>query len=120
MLKGTPWFTGEQTATQNNYSISGMEIIDAAKQAVEAVYPGVISCADILALAARDSSEYVNGSAWTVKLGRRDSTTTNKDLAAADLPFANDNLDVLIDKFAKTGLNAKEMVVLSGEKTRAE
>ncbi|KAJ3689204.1 hypothetical protein LUZ61_018368 [Rhynchospora tenuis] len=34
LLKDTPWFTGEQTALQNNNSIRGMEIIDAAKQAV--------------------------------------------------------------------------------------
>jgi Peroxidase len=36
-------------------------------------------------------------------------------LAAADLPFGNDNLDVLISKFDKKGLNAKEMVALSGK-----
>ncbi|KAJ4778361.1 Peroxidase [Rhynchospora pubera] len=117
LLKDTPWFTGEQTALPNNNSIRGMEIIDAAKRAVEAVCPGVVSCADILSLAARDSSEYVDGPTWTVKLGRRDSTTASRDLAEADLPIAFENLDVLIGKFAKKGLDAKEMVVLSGAHT---
>ena len=117
LLKDTPWFTGEQTALQNNNSIRGMEIIDAAKWAVEAVCPEIVSCADIMALAARDSSETVNGPTWTVKLGRRDSTTANKDLAAADLPFGGDNLDLLIAKFARKGFNAKEMVALSGAHT---
>jgi peroxidase len=116
LLKDTPWFIGEQTALQNNNSIRGMEIIDVSKMAVEAVCPGVVSCADILALAARDSSEYVNGPTWTVKLGRRDSTIANKDLAAADLPLSvsSENLDKLIEKFARKGLNVKEMVALSG------
>jgi peroxidase len=114
LLKDSPWFIGEQTATQNNNSIRGMEIIDAAKWAVEAFCPEVVSCADIVALAARDSSEYVNGPTWTVKLGR-DSTTASKDLAAADLPFGNDDLNVLLSKFSRKGFNAKEMVALSGK-----
>ncbi|KAJ1694544.1 hypothetical protein LUZ63_011242 [Rhynchospora breviuscula] len=117
LLKDTPWFTGEQTTRANNNSIRGMEIIDAAKQAVEAVCPGVVSCADILTLAARDSSEYVKGPTWTVKLGRRDSTTASLDLATADLPLASENLDDLIRKFYIKGLNAKELVVLSGAHT---
>ncbi|KAJ3692907.1 hypothetical protein LUZ60_012002 [Juncus effusus] len=117
LLKDNPWFTGEQTVLQNNNSIRGFEVIDAAKLAVEAICPGVVSCADIVALAARDSSEYVNGPIWTVELGRRDSTTANKDLASANLPIAFEDLDVLISKFARQGLDAKEMVTLSGAHT---
>ncbi|KAJ3683654.1 hypothetical protein LUZ60_013881 [Juncus effusus] len=117
LLKDTPWFIGEQTVLQNNRSIRGFEVIDAIKSAVEAVCPGVVSCADILALAARDSSEYVNGPKWMVKLGRRDSTTASKDLASANLPIASEDLSVLISKFARQGLNPKEMVALSGAHT---
>jgi peroxidase len=91
-----------------------MEIIDAAKAAVETVCPGVVSCADILALAARDSSEYVNGPTWTVKLGRRDSTTANKDLASSDLPLTTATVGELIANFSKKGLNVTDMVALSG------
>ncbi|KAM0016919.1 putative peroxidase [Helianthus debilis subsp. tardiflorus] len=109
--------TNSEKASQANNGVLGYNLIDDAKAAVESVCPGVVSCADILALAARDATVAVRGPSWPVRLGRRDSTTFNADEAASDLPRGNFNLNQLIDNFRRKGLNAREMVALSGSHT---
>ncbi|XP_020184724.1 cationic peroxidase 1 [Aegilops tauschii subsp. strangulata] len=115
---------GEKNAFGNINSLRGFEVIDTIKAAVEQACPGVVSCADILTLAARDGTFLLGGPTWTVPLGRRDSTTASMDLANRDLPppFANlvtnppDGSD-LIARFQRKGLSATEMTVLSGAHT---
>ncbi|KAK9288381.1 hypothetical protein L1049_016836 [Liquidambar formosana] len=77
LLDDTSSFTGEQTAAPNNNSARGFNVVDDIKSKVEDVCPGVVSCADILAIAARDSVAILGGPNWDVKLGRRDSRTAS-------------------------------------------
>ncbi|CAM0907667.1 unnamed protein product [Alopecurus aequalis] len=55
LLADTGSFVGEQGAAPNAGSIRGMNVIDNIKTQVEAICPQTVSCADILAVAARDS-----------------------------------------------------------------
>ncbi|XP_047342538.1 lignin-forming anionic peroxidase-like [Impatiens glandulifera] len=107
----------ERLAIQNANSARGFEVIDAAKVEVERVCPGIVSCADILAVAARDASVAVGGPSWTVKLGRRDSTESKRSLAEANLPRFTSSLQTHIDNFRGKNLNVRDYVALSGSHT---
>jgi hypothetical protein len=55
LLDDTPVFVGEKTAVPNANSLRGFEVVDAIKAQLEQACPETVSCADVLAIAARDS-----------------------------------------------------------------
>ncbi|TVU33225.1 hypothetical protein EJB05_25015, partial [Eragrostis curvula] len=59
LLDDVGTFVREKTALENADSIRGYEVMDDIKLALETVCPGVVSCADILALAAHDGVNLV-------------------------------------------------------------
>ncbi|XP_071688083.1 peroxidase 4-like [Rutidosis leptorrhynchoides] len=118
LLDDTSSFTGEKTAGPNNNSVRGFNVIDDIKKQVEKACPGVVSCADILAISALESVLALTGPSWKVKLGRRDAKTTS--LAAANsgvIPPPSSTLANLINRFQAVGLSTKDMVALSGAHT---
>ncbi|XP_076893845.1 cationic peroxidase 1-like [Bidens hawaiensis] len=117
LLDGTANFIGEKTAGPNNNSIRGFNVIDTIKTQLESQCPGVVSCADILSTAARDSAVALGGPSWTVVFGRRDSTTASLSAANSNLPGPASSLSALISSFSNKGFTANEMVALSGAHT---
>lgn len=77
----------------------------------------LVSCADILAIAARDSVVALGGPSWEVQLGRRDSTRASRTTANTDIPAPNMDLPSLISTFQKQGLDTRDLVALSGAHT---
>ena len=55
LLDDTSSLKGEKTAAPNVDSLRGYDVIDTIKSELESICPDVVSCADILAVAARDS-----------------------------------------------------------------
>lgn len=117
LLDDTSDFTGEKSAKPNTNSLRGFDVIDTIKSQIEKLCPGIISCADIVAVAARDSVVLLGGPSWTVQLGRRDSTTASLSAANSDIPSPSLDLSDLITNFANKGFTAKEMVALAGGHT---
>lgn len=117
LLDDTPTFTGEKNALPNRNSARGFEVIDTIKTRVEAACNSTVSCADILAIAARDGVVLLGGPTWEVPLGRRDATTTSQAAANTQIPSPFSALPALISAFAAKGLTAHDMTALSGGHT---
>lgn len=113
--------TSDNTAEKDagpNLSLAGFDVIEEVKTSLETACPGTVSCADIVALAARDSVSFqFNKLLWKVKTGRRDGTISRKSEALSDIPSPASNFSVLAGQFANKGLHVKDLVVLSGAHT---
>lgn len=110
--------TGSAAEVNNNkhQGLRGQDVIEAAKAAIEDQCPGVVSCADIIALASRDAIAMTNGPSFQVPTGRRDGLSSN--LRDADvLPDVSDSIQVLRNKFAASGLNDRDLVLLTAAHT---
>lgn len=117
LLDDTPTFIGEKTASPNVNSLRGYEVIDAIKERLEDVCPGIVSCADIVTLAARDAVVLAGGPYWEVPLGRKDSRSASLSEANNNIPMPNSNIQTLIAKFLLQGLTVTDMVALVGGHT---
>jgi len=118
LLDNSTTFVSEKYALGNLSSVRGFEVIDTIKKAVEKACPRTVSCADILAIAYRDSAVAVGFvPEYPVSLGRRDSLTASIDLANARLPGPTFSLTVLKQNFAIQGLNETDLIALSGAHT---
>ncbi|CAL9083433.1 unnamed protein product [Musa acuminata var. zebrina] len=111
--------TKDNTAEKDspaNLSLRGYEVIDQAKQMLENQCPGVVSCADIVALAARDAVFMSGGPYYDVAKGRKDGQRSRIE-DTINLPPPTLNSTDLIETFAKHGFTVQELVVLSGAHT---
>ncbi|KAH0684324.1 hypothetical protein KY289_022076 [Solanum tuberosum] len=118
LLDKTATTDSEKTAIPNNNSIRGFDVIDKIKSEVDKCCGrSIVSCADIVAVAARDSVVALGGPTWEVPLGRRDSTTASRTTANNDIPPPFLDLPALINNFKKQGLDEKDLVALSSGHT---
>ncbi|XP_057762292.1 peroxidase 72 [Arachis stenosperma] len=107
----------EKGSNPNRNSARGFEVIDEIKSALEKECPQTVSCADILAIAARDSTVISGGPSWEVPLGRRDSLGASLSGSNNNIPAPNNTFQTILTKFKLQGLDIVDLVALSGSHT---
>ncbi|XP_062178689.1 peroxidase 16-like [Phragmites australis] len=100
-------------------SPDALDLITRAKAAVDGdpQCTNKVSCADILALAARDVVSQAGGPYYQVELGRLDGKVGTRAVVKHSLPGAGFDLDQLNKLFAANGLTQTDMIALSGGHT---
>lgn len=118
LISSTPFNTAERDA-EINLSLpgDGFDVVVRAKAALELACPGVVSCSDILAVAARNLVSFVGGPFYPVLLGRKDSLVSKASLVEGHLPRPSMSMDQMIAIFTAHNFTAQEMVALSGAHT---
>ncbi|GER49024.1 peroxidase [Striga asiatica] len=117
LLDSTGSLVSEKRSNPNRNSVRGFEVIDDIKTALEKECPHTVSCADIMALAARDSTVLAGGPSWEVPLGRRDSKGASLSGSNNNIPAPNNTFQTILTKFKLQGLGIVDLVALSGSHT---
>ncbi|KAL3524479.1 hypothetical protein ACH5RR_017313 [Cinchona calisaya] len=116
LIDSVPPNKAEKDGAPNGITLRGLEVVDCAKDRLEKECKGAVSCADILAYAARDSVVITGGRYWDVPAGRRDGRIS-RAAETIDIPAPFQNLDEITAAFAKKNLSQDEMIALSGAHT---
>nr|CAB3458745.1 unnamed protein product [Digitaria exilis] len=112
--------TAEKFGIPNFPSLRGYEVIDDAKAELEAACPGKVSCADIVAFAARDASFFLSSgkvSYFAMPAGRYDGSVSLASETLPNLPPPFAGFNQVVNMFAAKGLDVFDMVTLSGAHT---
>ncbi|KAF7021721.1 hypothetical protein CFC21_034617 [Triticum aestivum] len=116
LIDPSPVNPDPEKASPANGGLRGIDVVEEAKRQLEALCPGTVSCADILAFAARDAANVLSSGAisYDVPSGRRDGLTSDAADASQSLPPPFAQLGDLVRAFASKGFGIDELVALSG------
>ncbi|XP_044336872.1 peroxidase 2 [Triticum aestivum] len=113
LIDPSPVNPDPEKASPANGGLRGIDVVEEAKRQLEALCPGTVSCADILAFAARDAANVLSSGAisYDVPSGRRDGLTSDAADASQSLPPPFAQLGDLVRAFASKGFGIDELTM---------
>ncbi|KAI4365045.1 hypothetical protein MLD38_021065 [Melastoma candidum] len=109
--------TDSEMKSYRNFAIRKREAVEQIKSALEAECPGKVSCADIIAMAARESVSLSGGPRIGIPLGRKDVRTCSHQRADSYLPSPSISVDGFLQTFVSKGMSLEESVAILGAHT---
>lgn len=113
LLESINGIQSEKTSTKN-MGMRNFKYINTIKDALEEACPMTVSCADIVALSARDGVVMLGGPHMEMKTGRKDSKESHLAEIDALLPNHNDSMMFVLSRFQSVGIDAEGTVALLG------
>ncbi|XP_073134908.1 peroxidase 21 [Henckelia pumila] len=103
----------EKTSSRN-FGMRNFKYIKTIKDALEARCPLTVSCADIVALSARDGAVLLGGPHVEMKTGRKDSKVSYVEEIENFIPNHNDTMSLVLSRFQSIGVDTEGTVALLG------
>lgn len=100
--------------SSRNFGMRNFKYINTIKEALENECPATVSCADIVALSARDGVELLGGPRIEMKTGRKDSRESYAAVVEDFLPNHNDTISLVLSRFQAIGVDQEGTVALLG------
>lgn len=103
-----------EKASQRSFGMRNFKYVNTIKAALESECPVTVSCADIVALSARDGIVMLGGPRVEMKTGRRDSTESYGAVVEDFIPNHNDSISLVLSRFESIGVDVEGTVALLG------
>ncbi|XP_023005219.1 peroxidase 21-like isoform X2 [Cucurbita maxima] len=100
--------------SDRSFGMRNFKYVNKIKSAVENACPQTVSCADIVALSARDGIVMLKGPHIDLKTGRRDSKMSYSNLVEELVPKHNESLVNVLSRFKSIGIDTEATVALLG------
>ncbi|KAF9590961.1 hypothetical protein IFM89_000506, partial [Coptis chinensis] len=114
LLETADGVISEKTA-KRNFGMRNFKYIDTIKEALESECPMTVSCADIIALSAREGAALLEGPYISdMKTGRKDSTESYNSVIDDFIPNHTDTLSLVLSRFQSVGIDTEGVVALLG------
>ncbi|GMY14718.1 peroxidase 21 [Fagus crenata] len=103
-----------EKASERSIGMRNFKYVNTIKAALEKECPLTVSCADIVALSARDGIVMLGGPRIEMKTGRRDSKESYAKFVEEYLPNHNDSMSLVLSRFQSIGIDVEGIVALLG------
>lgn len=103
----------EKKSTRS-FGMRNFKYVNTIKDAVESECPSTVSCADIVALSARDGVVMLGGPRIEMKTGRKDSKESYVNEVDKFIPNHNDSMSIVLSSFQSVGVDVEGTVALLG------
>ncbi|KAH6825694.1 Peroxidase superfamily protein [Perilla frutescens var. hirtella] len=113
LLESVNGIESEKTSSRS-FGMRNFKYITTIKDALEKECPITVSCADIVALSARDGAVLLGGPYIEMKTGRKDSKESYVAQVENSIPNHNDSISVVLSTFEPIGIDTQGTVALLG------
>ncbi|XP_057477076.1 peroxidase 21-like [Actinidia eriantha] len=113
LLETTKNIVSEKTSDRS-FGMRNFKYVGTIKEALESECPSTVSCADIVALSARDGFVLLGGPQIEMKTGRKDSKESYVAEVDEVIPNHNDTMSSVLSRFQSIGIDVEGTVALLG------